>query len=152
MFCYNCGKELPKNAAYCPGCGAQVGKAEAKEKDEIKKKPVVEPAPVCCDAECECDREPAPKAVSGFVWSMIAMELFWFPILGFVFALIGLIKSIKSRSIIATDRDHYKLKGMATVGLVVGILNVIFSSLVTFVFWPLVCAGMIDLATLFCWA
>ena len=150
MFCHNCGKDLPKNTAYCPSCGAQLGKAEAakeKEKDEIKKKTAEEPAPVCCDAEC--DREAAPKAVSGFIWSMIAMDLFFVPIVGFVFALIGMIKSITSRCIIATDREHYCLKGMATVGLVVGILNVVFSSLATFVFWPLVIAGVVDIAAIF---
>lgn len=25
MFCYNCGKELPENAVFCPFCGTQVG-------------------------------------------------------------------------------------------------------------------------------
>ena len=25
MFCYNCGKELPENALFCPFCGTQVG-------------------------------------------------------------------------------------------------------------------------------
>lgn len=30
MFCEKCGKELPDNAKFCDGCGAQIGNEEAK--------------------------------------------------------------------------------------------------------------------------
>ena len=41
MFCANCGKEIPEQSAFCPGCGKSVQGAEA----PVEVKPVVQPAP-----------------------------------------------------------------------------------------------------------
>lgn len=36
MFCSNCGKELPKEAAFCPYCGSKILKVEDEKKDTVK--------------------------------------------------------------------------------------------------------------------
>ena len=47
MFCYNCGKELPENAVFCPFCGTQVGVSVNTEiiNDIQENQPVAEDGP-----------------------------------------------------------------------------------------------------------
>lgn len=50
MFCTNCGKEIPDNANFCDGCGAQIGTTQAQPQQTPYSQPqqatyIQQPAP-----------------------------------------------------------------------------------------------------------
>lgn len=77
--------------------------------------------------EGEDSREVAPHTISGFVWSLVANECAVIPVLGFVFALIALVKSSKGRNIVKANPEHYKLKGMLTAAFIISIIALVGS-------------------------
>ncbi|MBR4841632.1 MAG: zinc ribbon domain-containing protein [Bacteroidaceae bacterium] len=147
MFCYNCGKELPENAVFCPFCGTQVGVAintEINENQEnqpleegeppvVEETVVQEPEPVdeapLEDTDTESGRETAPHAISSFVWSLVANESSIIPVLGLIFSLIAFVKSLKGRKIVKVDPERYKLKGFLTASLIISIFALVGSIL-----------------------
>lgn len=161
MFCYNCGKELPENAIYCPACGTQVGvkcKSQEEEKEcissqanhdevnesteTVKETEVVtapeaelcndssqtnEPQPQADDNEAKQELEKAPNAISSLVWSLVAYECSPIPVLGLVFGIIALTKSIRGRRIVAINPSKYKLKAMLTIAFILSIVSIVLS-------------------------
>ena len=153
MFCYNCGKELPENAVFCPFCGTQVGvqvntvindiqenepevenlpePAPAGETPVPDEEPVLEPESVMeeqpAGEDTEPEREIAPHTISSFVWSLVANELSIIPVLGLVFSLIAFVKSLKGRRIVQADPDRYKLKGFLKAALIISIIALVGS-------------------------
>lgn len=156
MFCYNCGKELPENAVFCPFCGTQVGvqvntvindiqenEPVAEEVTPVQEsepawetpaqdeEPVLEPEPVTEEQpigeDTEPEREIAPNTISSFVWSLVANELSIIPVLGLVFSLIAFVKSLKGRRIVNADPDRYKLKGFLKAALIISIIALVGS-------------------------
>lgn len=147
MFCYNCGKEIPENALYCPFCGTQVNvkvaddaflKVEEPEveipetvnEEPVKDEPIHEPEPEIVSEAPETDeREVAPHAISSFVWSLVANELVLIPVLGLIFSFIALVKGIKGRHITEINPERYRLKGLLTAALIISVIDVIGSIL-----------------------
>lgn len=144
MFCYNCGKEIPENALYCPFCGTQVNvEVTADSNAAVTVEPQAEPEPepvadspvvetvkeetVYTDAEETGEREIAPHTIGSFVFALVANELSIIPILGLIFSLVALIKSVKGRRIVAQNPEHYKLKGFLTVGFILSIIDLVSS-------------------------
>ena len=145
MFCYNCGKEIPENAIYCPFCGTQVNvsvtadfdtsvtdgpEADVKT-DELTVVSNNESTAENRQESCEpAVREIAPNAISSFVWSLIANELCFIPILGLFFSLIAFVKSSRGRRVVDLDPERYKLKGMLTVAFILSIIDLVGSLLI----------------------
>lgn len=145
MFCYNCGKEIPENAMFCPFCGTQVNVKVADEtpvaqeietdaQADVQAEPVDSPVvetiqeeTVNTYAEQAGEREIAPHTIGSFVFALVANELSVIPILGFIFSLVALIKSVKGRRIVAQNPEHYKLKGLLTVGFILSIIDLVSS-------------------------
>lgn len=157
MFCYNCGKEIPENATFCPFCGTQVNvnvtADETPAADDIQTGPEPEPEPAVeipetgngVDAEPVTEstsdsestdntataeapeKELAPNSISSFIWSIVANDLCVIPVLGIIFSIIALTKSIRGRRIVAAAPERYKLKGLLTAAFILSIIDLIGS-------------------------
>ena len=157
MFCYNCGKEIPENATFCPFCGTQVsvsvstGEAPAPDESQNGPEPVPQPATEIPEIENAVDFEPvtentsdsestdnadtaetterelAPHSISSFIWSLVANDLCVIPVLGLIFSIIALTKSIRGRRIVAAAPERYKLKGLLTAAFILSIIDLIGS-------------------------
>lgn len=69
MFCWKCGKELPENAKFCPGCGTQIVKRECENEEKtIQPDNVSLTAP---DSSALLERMSLLKDFKGVFWGTI---------------------------------------------------------------------------------
>ncbi|MBQ7474464.1 MAG: zinc ribbon domain-containing protein [Clostridia bacterium] len=119
MFCKNCGKQIPDDSTFCPGCGASVTSVPTPVYDYPHT-----PAPATLPGENE-----AAKSILTFGILSLAFACTWvLSFLGIVFAAIGLSKV---RNYVSTYGPvHHKAKVgriLSKVGLPVSIaLTVLF--------------------------
>lgn len=150
MFCYNCGKEIPENALFCPFCGTQVNVSVSSDitssADDVQpanepvqepvqepdQEPVQESAGNSAETKDQADEQPqekelAPNAISSFIWSIVANDLCVIPILGLIFSIIALTKSVRGRKIVAQAPERYKVKGLLTAAFIISIIDLVGS-------------------------
>ena len=64
-------------------------------------------------------------AIAGLVLGILGFVFWWFPFIGLVVSVLGIVLSAVSRK--------KSISGLSTAGLVVGILATVFSAIMTFV-------------------
>ena len=64
-------------------------------------------------------------AIAGLVLGILGFVFWWFPFLGLVVSVLGIVLSAVSRKKMAG--------GLSTAGLVIGILATVFSTIMTFI-------------------
>ena len=100
MYCKNCGKEIDDKAVICVHCGVAVGEI-AKEDEKINK-----------------------FGIAGFVVSLLSL---WFGIYFCIASIVGLVLSVVG---VAKRKNCNSANGLATAGLVIGIVSTILWVLV----------------------
>lgn len=63
-------------------------------------------------------------AIAGLVLGILGFVFWWFPFLGLVVSVLGIVLSAASRK--------KSVNGLSTAGLVIGILATVFSTIMTF--------------------
>ena len=63
-------------------------------------------------------------AIAGLVLGLLGFVFWWFPFLGLVVSVLGIVLSAVSRK--------KSVNGLSTAGLVIGILATVFSTIMTF--------------------
>lgn len=63
-------------------------------------------------------------AIAGLVLGILGFVFWWFPFLGLVVSVLGIVLSVVSRK--------KSVNGLSTAGLVIGILATVFSTIMTF--------------------
>ena len=118
MYCVNCGKEITKDVAFCPYCGASVDATPVREYDPYvedvlaTEKPIQQEVAVAetettaplrerqtvevnpTPAQESVSEQPTVKAANGFAIAGFVCS-FFVPILGIIFGSIGMAKSKK---------------------------------------------------------
>ena len=75
-------------------------------------------------------QQPAPLAIASLVLGIFGLLLWWFPLVGPTLGILSLICSSKARKFVRISPEKYA-GGLATAGLVLGIITVTLSTLVT---------------------
>ena len=75
-------------------------------------------------------QQPAPLAIASLVLGILGLLLWWFPLVGPTLGILSLICSSKARKFVRISPEKYA-GGLATAGLVLGIITVTLSTLVT---------------------
>ena len=75
-------------------------------------------------------QQPAPLAIASLVLGILGLLLWWFPLVGPALGILSLICSSKARKFVRISPEKYA-GGLATAGLVLGIITVTLSTLVT---------------------
>ncbi|MFA9399066.1 MAG: DUF4190 domain-containing protein [Clostridiaceae bacterium] len=68
-------------------------------------------------------------SIAALVLGIVGLVLIWMPVIGFVCALLGLIFGIVGRNKINASEEPLSGKGMATAGLIMGIIVLVLSVL-----------------------
>ncbi len=107
MYCKNCGKDNLEGAQVCAGCGAELQASAA------------QPA--------QAPGAGTPKTSPMAVWSLVLAILSFFTC---ITAIPGLILGIVSLNQINRNPQQYTGKGLATAGIVVSVVGVIFVTVI----------------------
>lgn len=75
-------------------------------------------------------QQPAPLAIASLVLGILGLLLWWFPLVGPTLGILSLVCSSKARKFVRISPEKYA-GGLATAGLVLGIITVTLSTLVT---------------------
>ena len=108
-FCSKCGTALSNESVHCPRCGAYIG-AENKSSSSSSSS----------SRSSSSSNQTNAMAVAGFICA------FFFPLLGLIFSGIGISKSKQM-----CGAGH----GLAVAGLVISILYMVFSLLLSLIYF-----------------
>lgn len=129
MFCSRCGKENNDNAQFCAGCGAPLGSADTANT----------PTHIQYNKDNSNNNSHSNgAAVGSLVLGIIGICTGWLYGLGCILGIIGIAMS-------ATAKKKNGGSGMATAGLVLSILAVVFGAVTLAC---TVCIGGVACATL----
>lgn len=132
MFCKQCGKELPENVKFCPGCGAEVENPQ----EEKTPDPVAEPK----QTQVSDDGSWSVLAIVSFAFA--AAAVLGYVAGGFLLHAVTLIMSIVALSQFKKD-PTLKGKGFAIAGTVISAVSVGLSVVGTIVSIVLTTLGII---------
>jgi len=97
---------------------------------ETAEKPAERIKPVHTPTADATKQQPAPLAIASLVLGILGLLLWWFPLVGPTLGILSLICSSKARKFVRNSPEKYA-GGIATAGLVLGIITVTLSTLVT---------------------
>ena len=120
-FCGNCGSQQPDEAVTCTNCGATLSSGNPAQQ------PVQQPNP---NGKIPSNPSDKKKAIASMVCGIIGVVLGWtgvLAIVGLVVSIIGVFLAVKARNGIPVGGDG---RGMATAGLVCGIIGIVFGGIV----------------------
>lgn len=141
MICKNCGMNNDDNARFCTNCGTDLSIPAANEpvyEQPVQEAPVYEQPVYAQPAYQAPVQEAAPKqsgagkalAIVGMILGILSLVLFCVPYLGFPCGLAAIILA-------AIAKGKGCRSGMATAGLVTGIIGTI----ICFIFLIIFCAS-----------
>ena len=125
MFCKHCGKEIQQGAAFCPHCGGLVENS-AQSADPFD-------TPPASYNSAPSSPAPAPKPTAAPVPQKNTISTVGF-VLSFFIPLAGLICSIMGLK--KADECGGTGKGLAIAGIVISVLNMVFSSIINMIIMP----------------
>lgn len=124
-FCYNCGKELTDDAKECPNCGKQTNYAVEKQAKNETSSQIDPNAKTYSIVSLVCG-----------ICSIVFCSIHWLiSLLSIISGVVAVICSVKAKK---TSSN-----GMATAGLVCGIIGIVLSSFGFLITSCLSCAGCV---------
>ena len=165
-YCPNCGTQLPDDAAFCQNCGKALAEQAAPQpqpQPQEQAPQYQQPAPQYQPPQYQppqYQQAPAPaqgapagakgKAIASMVLGIIATVFCWFgwfSIVALAMAVVGIVLAVMARNAIPVGGEG---RGMATAGLVLGIVGAALSG-IALVCWICVAAAVNDIASSTYW-
>ncbi len=136
MFCSNCGHQIPYGSAFCPNCGQATQLATSPQPNSSQQPSMYNVAPEnqqesAYQYSTQNGRDTRPLnglCVGGFVVGLVSVCLVTWGFLG----ILALILSAVGRSDCVTKNERGR--GLATAGLVLGIVGLVLATIVTSIF------------------
>lgn len=123
MFCKHCGKEIQQGAAFCSHCGGMT-------ENRVQSADPFDTPPASYNS---APSSPAPKPTTAPVPQNNTLSTVGF-VLSFLISLAGLICSIMGLK--KADECGGTGKGLAIAGIVISVLNMVFSFIINVIIMP----------------
>ena len=127
MQCSACGKEIMEGDSFCPECGVRVKGGAADEKATAEATAFV-PPPVTAT------RKPG---TSGWAVASLVLGIGAFVFVPIICAILAIIFAVMAKSLIRKSEGGLGGSGLATAGLVLGILGLLLPILLLIVAFPI---------------
>ncbi len=110
-FCSNCGNPLAEGTAFCPKCGQKVNGVAQTPPANVSsghQSVIIQQAP---------EKSSNGLGTAGFILALLALLLYWIPVLDFTLWILGLIFSFIG--------IFKRPRGLAIAGLVISLMGII---------------------------
>ena len=144
-ICNNCGVMSPEDATVCPSCGLPFAESKASHQPSSEQTDQQQPSQEHTDQQPAFQPQPQPVniqntpgsntnaiislvcGIAGIVFVLIAPFVANFPaLIGFIVSIIAIVFGIKARNELPPGQQG---RGMATAGLVCGIIGVVMGAI-----------------------